>query len=112
MGGGGPDKDSVASDLAHGYIQDQAHAEPSPIELETLLSIDNEEQDYKFQAETSRLMDIIVNSLYSNREVFVRELISNSSDALSDELLISSQAETSRLMDIIVNSLYSNREGL
>ena len=32
--------------------------------------------------QVDRLMDIIVNSLYSNRDVFLRELISNSSDAL------------------------------
>ncbi|GAB5367305.1 hypothetical protein AAMO2058_001219000 [Amorphochlora amoebiformis] len=36
----------------------------------------------KFQAETRRILDIVANSLYTDKEVFLRELISNASDAL------------------------------
>ena len=39
------------------------------------------EQKYEFKAETRQLLDIVTHSLYTDREVFLRELVSNASDA-------------------------------
>lgn len=45
------------------------------------MSASNQSSPLQFRAEVSRLLDIVVHSLYSEKEIFLRELISNASDA-------------------------------
>ena len=56
------------------------------------------EQKHAFQAEVAKLLDLVVHSLYSNTEIFLRELISNSSDAC-DRLRYAAIAEPKLLDD-------------
>ena len=49
------------------------------------------EEKFNFNVEVTRLMDIIINSLYTNKEVFIRELVSNSADACDKARFISVQ---------------------
>merc|ERR1712217_666328 len=51
-------------------------------------------EKHEFQAEFNRLMDIIINSLYTDKQVFLRELISNAADALEKARFHSVQDET------------------
>ena len=51
--------------------------------------IETSKEEFNFNADLSRLMDIIINSLYTKKEVFIRELISNASDALDKVRFVS-----------------------
>ncbi|URE35745.1 Heat shock protein [Musa troglodytarum] len=55
-------------------------------------------EKFEYQAKVSRLLDLIVHSLYSHKEVFLRELVSNASDAL-DKLRFLSVTDPSLLGD-------------
>jgi len=62
-------------------LADEEEAAKIPVAEDTYEAPDNAEH-FKFEAEVSRMLDIVVNSLYQNKDVFLRELISNASDAL------------------------------
>ncbi|MEC9248774.1 MAG: hypothetical protein VX986_07120, partial [Pseudomonadota bacterium] len=63
--------------------------------------MEKKKEEKKFESDVRQVLDLVINSLYSNREIFLRELISNAADAtdklrflaLSDENLYEGQPD-------------------
>ena len=56
---------------------------------------------HQFEADTGKILDIVIHSLYSNKEIFLRELVSNSSDAIDKLRYLS--ATDKKLSDLAEN---------
>lgn len=92
-----------ATDSSSGIISSLAEARSK---------VEGTQETHQYQAEVTRLMDIIINSLYTQRDVFLRELISNSVDALEKArfLAISDKSVTEEKTELEIHIEFDTKQ--
>ena len=60
-------------------------------------------EHYQFAADTGKILDIVIDSLYSQKEIFLRELVSNASDAISKRQFESLQGKAAGSFDGLIS---------
>jgi molecular chaperone HtpG len=89
------------------FTQPHRSSEPTQQEMKQAMTVESQKETLGFQTEVKQLLNLMIHSLYSNKEIFLRELISNASDAedklrfaaLKDDSLFESDPELKIRLD-------------
>lgn len=84
-------------------VVDTQNQEAEPVHIEK-----SETSSYQFKAETKKILDIMAKSIYTEKDVFIRELLSNSSDALEKQRYYVSSGKDSGMGSELQVSITTN----